>query len=65
MSLLRRVALDREHTIIEHLEAGTPLHLLAKAAGVRPASLARYATYAQPVEPDMAERLLALREDAR
>jgi hypothetical protein len=49
--------------IVEHLEAGTPLHLLAAAAGVRAASLARYAAYARPVEVDAAERLLTLRRD--
>jgi hypothetical protein len=49
--------------IVEHLEAGTPLHVLAAAAGVRASSLARYATYARPIAVSAAERLLTLRRD--
>jgi hypothetical protein len=49
--------------IVEHLEAGTPLHVLAAAAGVRAVSIARYATYARPVGDDVAERMLTMRDE--
>jgi hypothetical protein len=47
--------------IVEHLEAGTPLHILAAAAGVGAVSVARYATFARPVETETIERLLMMR----
>lgn len=48
--------------VVEHLEAGTPLHVLADAAGVSAVSLARYAQYAEPVSRAQAHELLARSE---
>ena len=44
--------------IVEHLAAGTPLHVLADSAGVTAPNLARYAQFLTPLSPTDATTLL-------
>jgi len=44
--------------IVEHLSAGTPVHVVAEAAGVTAPNLARYARFLDPVSPGRARDTL-------